>query len=290
MKYLILEFKNAKLIRNHNKTKDRYSVFGLQSISRTDMEDLNFIEPITVYQVSNMLHVLMGERPVNTKRACSYSPQQWIYDLALNNTYLKITTDKILLNKKRGIYGYPKESVTINKASWDSWNSGYLNWEIIKEYCGSSFNDFLIELKNIYVDPMSIPFQDIVKDSSECHKTDTRYNTLFNNIKNMKGIGGLIPALKGIAHTINTKTMTTNRRGTALTFTRAVEKAEFYSGYIVVEVTQEILNIIENHYKGTCTILDNGLVNIVDVKDDIPIDFFDGFIKMDKISTDKVKK
>jgi len=62
-KYLMLDFKNASLIRCHKGTKDKI-IDPVGDQYKTDRSvDMEFVEPITVQQISNMLHVLFGERP-----------------------------------------------------------------------------------------------------------------------------------------------------------------------------------------------------------------------------------
>ena len=88
--FLILKFRNAGLFRKHFNTKDKiWDIDG----SRDRKDEPEFVEPITVHQVSNMLHVLFGERPKSTVRKSAYDRLEYYFDKA-SDSYIKITTMK----------------------------------------------------------------------------------------------------------------------------------------------------------------------------------------------------
>jgi len=110
-KYLILEFDNAKLFpkdeTSNNKDKViennliiKNGVISVTKAKRTNRNEmLNFVEPITVNQISNALHVFFGERPVPSFRNVFYSKVDKIYEMAMNS-YLNISSLKINKSKE----------------------------------------------------------------------------------------------------------------------------------------------------------------------------------------------
>ena len=288
---LILEFRNAKLIRTHVDTKDRFTNFNEPSINRNKSGFSNFVEPITKYQVSNLLHVIMGERPVNTQRACNYKAQSWIMELA-DKSMLKYITPKIKMHKDKEA-SYPKEKTTLNKSVADCFNDGVLSWETMRNYCESYFDDILLEFEKVFKDPLKIKFSDIVDTISNERLNSNKYDCIFEKISSLKGLTALSFLLKegknrksGVGD-IHRKRMSSERRGTAITISRAVDDAEFYSGEIIVFINDEIEEIIRNNYKGTSTILDGGMVYIKDIRSDIEADYLFGFEKVCNISIQK---
>lgn len=283
MKYLILEFKNAKLIRTHKGTKDRFSEFGLVSSDRKNIK--NFKEPITKFQVSNMLHVLMGERPINTQRHSFYQNQQWIFNL---KSYIKYNTPIVKVSKDK--YGFFKEKTRVNKSAWNSWATPTLNWELIRNYCDDNFDLIISELNKVYKDPMNKPFRQVCEDIQK-DQNRNKYITLFNLIKSIGGIDGLYTLLDKPdtkPSIISVKKMSLDRRGTALTYINGIDSAEFYSGEIIVEIDDNMEQRIREHYKGTCTILDGGVVSIKSIENDIEMNYFKEFVDVHSISIDKV--
>ena len=282
---LILEFKDAKLIRTNNHTIDRISVFGEKSFKRGEAKFSNFKEPITKFQISNLLHVILGERPVNTQRASSYKNQNWIMALA-EDSLIKYNSPKVRVNKK-GELSYIKEKTTLNKASWDAWNSGIINWEMLRNYCESNFGEILEEFSKIFNNPLKIKFTTIAEEIFQNHLTDPKYNTILEKIDSFKGLSGLSTFLKTKKSGIYMKYGTTKRRGSALTYSRAIGDAEIYYGEIIVFINEEILNMIRDNYKGTATILDGGVVNIKTIQYGIDNDYLYDFIKVKDISIEK---
>jgi hypothetical protein len=73
-KFIKFSIKNAKLFPKNEKTKDfvRVGVNKDKLIftgeSRTNIKNSSFKETITVHQISNVLHVLIGEKPVPSFR------------------------------------------------------------------------------------------------------------------------------------------------------------------------------------------------------------------------------
>ena len=88
MKYLILEFNNAGFFINHRGTKDKiYDIDGSRKRSNQD----NFEEPIHVNHISNMIHVLFGERPAPSNRFTFYGRVDYLFEKA-QNSFIKIET------------------------------------------------------------------------------------------------------------------------------------------------------------------------------------------------------
>lgn len=283
--YLSLAFRNAKLIRTHSSTKDRISVFGNISRVRDLTNNPNFKEPITRYQISNMLHVLFGERPVNTLRGSNYSSQEWINDLAMDS-YIKYSNIHSVVNE----YGrvFTKETVQINKSAYNSYARYNINWEVIKNYTDGHFGWVLkeISIATGIPNPRKVPF-DIVLEKLRNEIDTPPVITLLTKIKGTFGIAGLSsyiekPADRGIG--IIKKDINNNGRGTSKGVNRSYDSAEFFSGEIIVPLTIDQVKIIKENYNGSATILDGGVININHITNDVQLE---GFTKVSDISTEK---
>lgn len=272
--YLLLKFKSARLFRkterffrksgknNKNQQTIDYS-FNLDgSYSKRDLLP-SFVEPITVHQISNMLHVLFNERPVSTLRGSLYNKNEYLFEKA-KNSFLKIDTPKY---KKFDNEDYPSEIIQTKKAVWNSWNKSInLDWEIVRRYIDDKekFNTFVDNLKIcLNFNPVSIPFIKVIDLVSELEK-EIRIS-LYSSIKELKNCGGLIycfgrydkgnfadPVLSGITKRTNNCSAKTNNR--------AIEYVYVLSGEIVVPVSDDDLDKLKKYSKGYANILDGGFV------------------------------
>jgi hypothetical protein len=170
-KFIKFSIKNAKLFPKNEKTKDFVRVIGVNKDklifnreSRANIKNSSFKETITVHQISNVLHVLIGERPVPSFRKTFYERNNSIFELA-NNTYLRIDSPKITIVRKGEIVEtYIPEFIKLNKSANDSWKKDQsIQWFKIKKYMESSFDDFisLINIKLEY-DVLSEPFENLL--------------------------------------------------------------------------------------------------------------------------------
>lgn len=150
MKYLKLSFKNAGFFENKN-----------QNVS------------ISVNQISNMLHVLMGERPCATYRKTIFKPVEEIREIA-KNSYIKIDSQmfsqfgKTIFHEKKY---YNREFLRTNKNSWDSYRDKgkcYMSWEMLNIYLGDElFNDFLNYIKTIIINIEDKTLLETLREATE---------------------------------------------------------------------------------------------------------------------------
>lgn len=273
-KYLILEFKNAGLFRRNIKTKDK--IFDLCN-QRDRKDEFEFVEPITVFQISNMLHVLFGERPVSSVRASLYKSILEIEMLA-KNSYLKITSYCDSSGK------YQSEKIQLNKAVWNSWNpQSFMNWERVKKLLGDElFMQFSEMVKDVFKKNISeISFNEV-----KCRilqNKDERIDKMFV-ILNKNGKKPLFDSIYGKG---NEPTNINKNSRTILTVLSGLDNIIRLSGQIMVPITEENLVKIKQN-KGCATILDGGMVYIKDI---IPSNFAnpieDGFKLVSEISIEK---
>ena len=71
VKYLRLKYKDARLFPTKRGTGKNGKVYELGK-SPVNRKGLVWEEPITPYQVSNVIHVLFGERPVSSIKKTFY--------------------------------------------------------------------------------------------------------------------------------------------------------------------------------------------------------------------------
>lgn len=292
-KYLYLEFSNAKLFRTHKGTKD--FVNNITRIRRRDLPQ--FVEPITVHQVSNILHVLFGERPVNSIRDCFYESNEYLFKKALDS-HLKIN-NVIRENGK----GFIKEKTTLRKAVSDSFSkSVVIYWERFRHTMEDDFLELVNRIESIIEEnPLNYPLKDICERMSARLSNALGKNVneievkeldpLVNEIQDVK-LKGLFFWLKSIKKTsvmmtllVDHKKMDINQSGTyKMTVISSIDNVSFLTGEILVPVSDNDLLKID---KTCATILDGGLIYIKDIVNGNEINN-DGFIKVKNISTEKV--
>lgn len=276
MKYLILDFQNARLF-DDKKTKD--FIIGINGKEKRS-EALFFKESITAYQISNVIHVLFGERPVPSLRAVAYNKIDYIFEKA-KESYLKIDSFMVF-NKKKKQKEFVYECVQVKKMAYNSWNTTtVVFWERVKKLLDSDevFNNFIYLLKEILnINPEDYTF-DEVKEKLK-HVDDSKKEYVFTYLKKQRKTS-LISYLNDTSDKVS---INKNPR-TALVVNRGIEKVFNLSGTIIVPITEEDVIKIKNS-KGHATILDGGLVSIRGIKDDNEINP-EGFIKVSEISTEK---
>jgi hypothetical protein len=279
-KYLILNFKNAGLFKVDKKKPTRDYIFDIGGKRERALEK-TFVEPITVYQVSNMLHALFGERPKPSLRTTVYNFVPYYFEKA-QNSYIKIDNYKIL--KQDGSEDFISETIHVKKAVFNSWNKKTnLYWaKIEKALSEKEIYDFFIEtisgvlkknvLKQSFYETMKelVPFrqdpriQNLISYLREKQKNPVA--VLFDDIKD-----------SGINATKNK---------TAVTVNNGVEQIIKLRGTIIVPVNDNDLIKLSSS-KGCATLLEGGIVyiNKIDSGNRISIE---GFTQLKNISTEKI--
>lgn len=288
-KYLILNFKDAKLFRKdrvseNKKCKDiSFTPYNSTFKKRNNIEP--FIEPITVHQISNMLHVLFNERPVPSNRKVFYKRNETYFNIA-QKSYLKINTPTFY-NKSLNKNVYQGEFIQTKKAVWDSVvQKPPYNWELVKQYFWrySEFEEFINYANDFFgYNVLSKPYyymRNLAKN-----KTLNELEDFFKKIKSIGKYGGLCDNL-------NPKNKDNNffvkQNVSARTTVNGVDKYASLRGQIIVPVSDEMINILDTHSKGFATLLDGGFVWIDSIKNGATVSI-DEFTKVSDISDERMK-
>ena len=276
MKIVKIVFKNAKLFPNSG--KDFVSEFGIRS-KRND--ENKFIEPITVHQISNMLHKMMGERPVPSFRYVGYKRQSDIFELAKKSRLL-INSLKVY-DKKNKKYYYFRESIQIKKSVNDSWNKQILLfWDKIRVMFGDDdkYNEFILKLSKILgYNVLSKPFLDY---KLCCDINDENFKELFSWLK-----------ILGKMSIVRFLTDDKFKDGSGFqsnkyineTVSNAFDATSVLSGVIYVPIPD---NMLKRFVFSNANILDGGLATIEGVyyEEDL---FYNNSILVSEISDEKGK-
>lgn len=269
-RFIVIKFRNAKLFRNKRTSKDK--VLG-DGGSEGDKRDAPwFVEPITVHQVSNLLHVLFGERPVPSARNgfLAYGRDEAIYKVA-ENCLLKVDSLQQEHELKDGTIKkqFVMETVRIKKAVFNSWSNQTLPiyWERVRAYMDVSFDEFLLKLEALLgKGQMKRPWDEVWKGLNAQKDTEKgREFLLYLEMNKFKIFANYIRD-----HAMGVQlNMMKNR--TAVTVVNGVDTAAFIEGSILVPVTDELIERARN-YAGQLTILDGGLAWVVGLRSGHDID------------------
>lgn len=301
-KYLIMNFRNARLFRKFNhetkkniKSKDRSYCNFINPKKSSPMMRHNipaYIEPITIYQISNMIHVLFNERPVPKNRKVFYPRNEYYFDKA-KETFLRIDTPKIRKFKDRDDYYY--ETQHKKKVMVNSWNQNIVpNWEIVKRYIDNDemFGNFITKLNGILnINVLEIPFHKII-DPIRKLQMDVLvdlYNFVFENMDKrtlVVYVFGINEITKKGVLTKPNYSMITQNLNYGLTVNNGIDTVLNLDGQIAIPMTKDDIHKFKTDSKGFSKLLDGGLVWVDSL---ISIDEFNnfGFTKVGDISTEK---
>jgi hypothetical protein len=266
-KYLILEFKNAGLFKKNRDTKDKsFDMFGRKE--RKEMQE--YIEPITVFQVSNMIHVLFGERPVPINREVLSSSIPYLFEKALQS-YIKIDSYK----DSKG--NFQSEKIQTKKAVGNSWSPvSYMYWERVSKLLDEDlYKYFIATLNEVFkinvIDKNFSEIKRMIKQTDSVVLTD-----LFNLLKK-KGCTSLYEFVyNDILSDVN------KNPKIQFTVVTGLDKIIRLNGQIVIPVNDDDINKIKQN-KGCATILDGGIVYIKGIKSENVVST-DGFTQVKDIS------
>ncbi len=296
MKYLVLDFQGAKLYSNY-KTKDFINSPWLYNGKAKRQEKLMFKEKITVFQISNVIHVLFGERPVPSLRPVLYQRNEKLFQKA-NQSFLKILNDNLAFNE----IGQSK------KSHYGSWNTTvYLSWDKIKDLSEDNFNLLIDTLsKFLNINCLRFSFNEIVDKlrellNAENEKRKSNKDWLKEELvekfdgtpEDIKDITNLFKFFKSIGLSsikdyvvggTDIASINKNKR-TFLTVLSGVAEYQTLNGQILVPVTDEEIEYLKKYSKGHATILDGGIVQISKIIDGSELSD-EGFTKVENISTE----
>lgn len=250
-KFLILGFKNATLFRKHKQTSDK--IFDGLHNTRDRKNEPEYIEPITYHQVSNVLHVLFGKRPVSNVRHSNYLKDSYIEQKA-KDSFIRIDSYKNDKNE------YQTEIKHLNKACYNSTNpQSFMNWERSRKLLGDVlFNQFSAVINQVFgVDVTDVSFNDIREKILVTN--DIRLYVIFNTLK-LKKKKSFYDSFYGNRSKANENVET------KITIINGIDSVSKLEGVIVVPISEQDLNIIRNN-SGIATILDGGMVYIKDIKE-----------------------
>lgn len=305
--YLLLEFDSGGLFRRITRQGSNYGykdfivdVDGLEDGTKNKIERdtlPTFKEPLTVYQISNVLHVLFGERPVPSLRKSNYSRNEYLFEKA-RNSYLRINTIKDQFGR------FPREKFRVKKSVKNSWvREITITWEMIKYYINDNekyniYLKFLEEILGFY--PMSMTYEKLIDYVRELPLETSR--KIFDIIKDLKGCDGLcygfglylknnIFSIGKIDKSVLVRRYYTNKTELFMTTLRlinfGVEDIAKINGFILVPITNEDITTLKENSTGTAKILDGGLVWIRGIFSGDDIDVTE-YTLLDEISTEMV--
>lgn len=278
MKYLKLKFSNANLFKKNPKSKDfvidlivKKDKLVTNNSKRVDSRT-NFKEPITVYQVSNMLHTLVGERPVPSFRPVFYKMGENILNLA-NNSYINITSP---ITEK----GFIEEFMKLGKSAYNSWSDmPSIQWFKIRKYLGDDFDPF-IDMMNVVLgyNVIDKPFMNLrlIYDIYGS-KLDSVIEYLLSKKKTP-----MVHFLKSEVFKTSWITSTISS-GLGETISSGIGYVSSLSGEIIVPYNEEFVSKIR---KNTTNILDSGYVEIIGVVEEFELGDMRDFKLVSEISTE----
>lgn len=288
-KYLKLSFKNAKLFPKNIKTKDFIRCLDVNKKGelyfsrqkRAESETANFIEAITVHQISNMLHTLIGERPVPSFRQTFYQRNEEIFNLA-SNSLLKINTPKTTKKTKDEVYEvYVDEFMRVNKSANDSWSDvPTIQWFKIRKYLGENFDEFIEMInKSLGYDVLSEPFENL---RMSYNKYGCKLDEVIEYVKSKKKkpIADFLTSDKFGVYLITN----TIKCGLGETIISGIDVVHVLDGEVLVPYDESFVNKL---VKNSTNILDGGYVKITDVLYDDEIYNVDEFKPVSLISDKK---
>jgi hypothetical protein len=286
-RYLKFSFENAKLFPKNEKTKDfvtnvdvtKKGKLVLSRSSRAERKNGNFKEPITMFQISNMLHTLVGERPKSSFRESFYSMDNNILELA-KNSFLKISSPKTTkIVKGEEIETFYKEFTKVNKSANNSW-SKYKNieWFKVKKLLGEYFEEFINMINEaLGYNVLDKPFENLLNAYSVYgSKLDETINFLVSNKKK--------PIVNFLKKENPDRSEITKSTALLETLTAGIDSAYFLDGEILVPYDEKFVNRM---IKNSTNILDGGYVKLDGVFYEDELYGLDAFNLVSEISIEK---
>jgi hypothetical protein len=289
MDYLILKFEHALWFPHSFYSKDKMvEQYTGRRIERKDQS--RFSSPITVHQISNVLHVLMGQRPVSYFRKSCYTRNDEIFELA-KDSFLKLQPYQWTTAK--GDLRSIEETLVVSKGVHNSFRKQYtFTWSLIERIIGvENFIWFSEELrKNIKIDPFSLTPYEVLplidKKSFEYmftyNKDKPKENSGELRDRKLTALGWFIISHEdGLAEkkAIN---FALGGRSTSLMTMKSIEKVVSLNGEIRVPLSNENREVISSN-KGVASLLESGIVWIDSIQSSHEIDW-DDFKNVGEIS------
>ena len=270
MKCLVLTFQNAGLFNpkwSKDKVCDANGVHDRNTFAIIDVP----VGTLSLRHISNVLHVLMGERPVASIRATHLKPIKEIFDLA-RGAHVKIDT---VLNGDK----YWRETKNVRKSIAGSWNTAahtiklrgidkpikavVVTWDKLIIYLGSElfekFKDFAI--RQYGENALKERAEDVISMLSNINNPEKEH--IISLCENA--------AKTPLAHLLrgNTEAAAFNQASDVLirrTVLKGVETISRIDGKIFIPIDEQSLERISTG-PGSATLLEGGVVTIEGVED-----------------------
>jgi hypothetical protein len=296
-KFLKLVFRNAGVFYNRDfydsrksgRTQDYVVLGGNNGCKKRVDYHQNFKEPITVYQVSNVIHVLFGERPVSSFREVYHERIDYLFNKALDSLMI---IDNYSRKCDRFVdREYVKETVMTKKSVHNSHSPSLdMNWFKVKLFLSDDnlpinlYEFFITESSRVFdIDVTKISFKELKElymsvDKDEInHIIDVLKKYLKTPIVNY-----LIN--EGYDNSINQNYISGLKR----TVNNGLYHVYRLSGTIYVPITKDDIDRLREVSTGVCTLLDGGMVYIDSIIEDFELDHIDNYIKIKDLSTEKI--
>ena len=261
-RYIKFSFHNAKLFPKNNKTKDFISNIDVtkkgelffKRTKRAELEHNNFVEPITMYQISNMLHTLVGERPVPSFRYKFYSMDEKIFDLA-KNSLLKIDSPKVSkIIKGETIETFIDELTKVNKSASNSWRKyNTIEWFKVKIMMDSYFDEFINLINNV------LDYNVLDKQFEELLNIYSVYGSKLDEVIQFLLKNKKTPIVNFLTKQTPERSEITKSKLLGETIVSGIDNAHFLNGEILVPYDESFTNRL---IKNTTNILDGGYVKL----------------------------
>lgn len=312
MRKIVLEFNSAKIhVVGETKKKiiDKINEFGVQKDRVNVVRDNDPIH-ITYKQISNVLHVLCGYRPVPTYRKTLMKRVSVLDDIAKNsyicidnsvkysitNNETGVTTVKYyseITQGKKSPYNSHVQTKTFS-SDFTNCTSGYLTWSYLYKRYGIYRKNEYNELINLFEKTYGDTFKNIKKKyrfyDFLLELRDDKYDKteLFDFLKKLPCVP-LIDVLKGKDG--NTSALNVNKGNNLAALcinTNPVYEVTIF-GKIIVMIDDKYEEVLDHIINGTgcATFLDDGVVMIksIDYIEDSDFNEYDilndGFTKIE---------
>ncbi len=280
-KYLILDFKSAALFKNRKNTKDFINIDSIRYARKDKLS--NFKEPITVYQISNAIHTLFGERPVPSNRKVHWSVIDEYFNIA-KNSYLKIDTYSEVVNNEKKFHC---EIIKTTKNISDSYSKNFkASWSRIHEVFSDNekFIEFLNLLSNaLGYDVIYKPCNTIIEEFTEFSKhNDVSYIENWCKIHKKTSLFKIFISERE-GNSLN------SMRTSIVIVKSGIHDVCILNGQILIPVNDMLINKLRNKSTGCCKLLDGGVVTINGIYDGDDFIVDEKFIKISEISTERLE-
>jgi hypothetical protein len=284
--YLKIRFKNARLFLNKDNRLCKHITYDdVDKMSTSRALEKNFKEYITVYQISNLIHILFGQRPVPSfRKVYGYGIVDRLFEKA-KMSYLKLEYAK-LTNKKGEEYPY-QECTTLNKASSNAnLTMGVASWEHVYRRIHRNKADFQ-KIKDTFGTVLNMKVTE-----------DKPYMYYVNLLRKVSDVKDKLADIKLTAiknHIISDANIwqilsVGSKGGIPTLITKGIGSCVNINGEVLIPITDEDYAEIRSSYKGSCTILDGGVVFLegIEYSDDFNEDYLNDFKKVGDLSIDKI--